>query len=186
MARCENGANFDPTLGQEIVGKHIRLRRLTPADAPKVFNLIEHNDACSSVIGDRTIKRHPTISAVKESMVDQPSNRIRFGINKRFGEMIGIIGLEIDKENSKHAKIDSCLGQNNYHSKDMTMAVKLLTAYAFIDLGIEELNAYVRQDNQLSQSILEQAGYRSVENKSHNDIIFTHYQRVLTPPICPN
>ncbi len=74
------------------------------------------------------------------------------------GEAVGGIGL--DKITNHKAEIGYWLGRRYRGQGIMTKAVKLITAYAFKELRLRRIYAFVFTFNQASVRVLEKAGYK--------------------------
>ena len=73
-------------------------------------------------------------------------------------EVIGGIGL--NKIEPHMAEIGYWIGENYWRQGIMTLAVKLVTRYAFTKLGLKRVYAYVFLFNKASVRVLEKAGYK--------------------------
>lgn len=74
------------------------------------------------------------------------------------GKVVGGIGL--DKIDGHKAEIGYWLGEKCWGQGIMTSAVKLVTRYAFTELGLKRVYAYVFLFNKASVRVLEKAGYK--------------------------
>jgi len=75
-------------------------------------------------------------------------------------EVLGSIGVEIKEDvYRKSAELGYWLGQKYWNKGIMTLAVKQMVEYAFSNLNIVRLFAYVFEDNLASCRVLEKAGF---------------------------
>lgn len=92
---------------------------------------------------------------------------VNFAIDKD-GEVIGGIGL--GKIDGHEAEIGFWLGERYWGRGIMTSAVGSVTGYAFTDLRLERVYAYVFPSNKPSARVLEKAGYR-YESRSRRHVL---------------
>lgn len=74
------------------------------------------------------------------------------------GEACGAIGLHKIKENHK-AELGYWLGESHWGKNIMTEATKLVVNFAFKELGLKRVYAYVFLSNEASKRVLEKAGF---------------------------
>lgn len=74
------------------------------------------------------------------------------------GQVVGCIGL--DDIEGHQAEIGYWLGQQYSGQGIMTATVKLMTRYAFVNLGLSRIYAYVFLFNKASARVLKKAGYQ--------------------------
>ncbi|WP_209319720.1 GNAT family N-acetyltransferase [Ancylomarina longa] len=75
-------------------------------------------------------------------------------------EVIGCVGVEIkDDVYRKSAELGYWLGEDYWNKGIMTKAVKQMVEYAFLNLNIVRLFAYVFEGNNASCRVLEKAGF---------------------------
>ncbi|OGO01735.1 MAG: hypothetical protein A2Y72_02905 [Chloroflexi bacterium RBG_13_53_26] len=107
-------------------------------------------------------------------------SEIHFAIDMN-GRVIGGIGLE--KIDGCQAEIGYWLGETYWGQGIMTSAVHLVTGYAFDELGLGKVCAYVFPSNEASMRVLRKAGYRfegrltshySKEGKPVDAMMFTN------------
>lgn len=107
---------------------------------------------------------------------------IQFAIDVN-GNVIGGIGLE--KMDGHEAEIGYWLGETYWRQGIMTSALDLVTAYAFAELGLGKISAYVFPSNKASMRVLEKAGYQfmgrlishySKEGEPVDSMLFTKYR----------
>ncbi|WP_224370543.1 GNAT family N-acetyltransferase [Hyalangium versicolor] len=76
------------------------------------------------------------------------------------GEAVGSIGLELHGDvHRTTAEIGYWLGASHWGRGLATMAVGALTRYAFEELGLERVHAFLFEWNPASRRVLEKAGY---------------------------
>ena len=84
-------------------------------------------------------------------------NELNFAIDIN-GKVVGSIGFnKIDKHK---AELGYWLGEKYWRQGIMTSAVKLLTKYAFKELGLKRIYAYIFSFNRASRRVLEKSGYK--------------------------
>jgi ribosomal-protein-alanine N-acetyltransferase len=109
-------------------------------------------------------------------------SEIHFAIDVN-GNVVGGIGLE--KMDGYEAEIGYWLGEKYWGQGIMTSALDLVTEYAFAELGLGKISAYVFPSNKASMRVLEKAGYQfmgrlishySKEGKPVDSILFTKFR----------
>jgi len=77
------------------------------------------------------------------------------------GALIGSVGLDKIVWRHRHADLGYAIGERDQWGKGFaTEAVKLATAYAFLELGLEKVLAGVVAPNEASRRALERNGYK--------------------------
>lgn len=92
---------------------------------------------------------------------------VNFAIDKD-GKVIGGVGL--GKIDGHEAEIGCWLGERYWGRGIMTSAIEAVTRYAFTDLRLERVYAYVFPSNKASVRVLEKAGYR-YENRLRRHVV---------------
>ena len=110
-------------------------------------------------------------------------SEIHFAVDMN-GRVIGGIGLE--KIDGCEAEIGYWLGETYWGQGIMASAVHLVTGYAFDELGLGKVCAYVFPSNEASMRVLRKAGYRfeggltshcSREDKPVDAMMFTKFKQ---------
>ncbi len=142
----------------------IVLRQFTLDDVNDIFDLIDGNRDHLSQYGDITASKYPTVEEVGQSIQNPANpNKLRFAIREINGTYMGTINLTPDESDSSRAEIGYYLGSEFTGSGYMGEAVRLLTDYAFQELGYEVLFGKVNRDNSASARVLSGAGYVQAE-----------------------
>ena len=111
------------------------------------------------------LTRHPTSLRKQEEWVEQmassPDDVVWAMMRAAGGGLIGSLGLhKIDRRHGR-AEMGYMIGERDQWGKGhVTEAVKLATAYAFLELGLHKIWAAVIAPNEASRRALERNGYK--------------------------
>lgn len=143
----------------EIEGENgFALRQLVADDAQRYFDLIDSDREHFKYGEEMTSQKYPNVETVLESLTDPGKpDKTRFGIWD--GEvMVGSINLAQSRPGA--VEIGYWIGgeyaRNGYASK----ATKLIVEYAFNNLDINSIVAWVAPANEGSIRTLEKAGFQ--------------------------
>lgn len=147
--------DITPTL--EVPGVNVSLIPLRVKDSGFYVDLINYDRKHLSQYGDRTAAKYSKPSDVARTIVE-PENpfRLRFGIWSE-GKMVGSINLEPLADN--RAEIGYWIGKEHIGQGYATTALEAMTAFAFTELGYDELEAEAVWENEASRSVLRKAGF---------------------------
>jgi len=119
---------------------------------------------------DRTVTRymltrHPTSRKKQEewieNMADSREDVVWAMVRIAGGELIGALGLHKIAWRHSHTELGYMIGEKDQWGKGhATEAVKLATAYAFLELGLHKVSAGVIAPNEASRRALEKNGYK--------------------------
>lgn len=152
----------------------IVLWQFTPEDAREIFELIDRNRGHLSQFGDDTAQKYPTYEAVLKSIL-QPKNpkRLRFAIRTlEHGELVGSINLTPDADNPQRGEIGCYMGSEYQRRGFATEATRMISEFAFGELGYRELYAKVHPENVVSQRVLTKTAFVKTGLKD-GDLIFS-------------
>lgn len=156
--------------------RKVRLKQFTLSDAREIFDLINRNRRYLSQFGDTTSKKYKKLEHVVESIIHPKNpNRLRFAIRDRAGTYIGTINLTPKEDDRTQGEIGYYLGKEFQGNGYMTEAVKMLSDFAFKELGYKRLVANVHPYNKGSQSVLYRAGFK-LEGTRDVNMFFTKSQ----------
>lgn len=144
----------------EIVGSRLRLRTFVVEDSRQIFDLIDRNRSHLSQFGDGTAREYESVAKVESSIVFSKPNRSMYGIWNENSKLVGSINIELDPHEPKKGELEYYLGKEFTGHGYATKAVNLLTSYAFLDMGLSNVVAFVLAENTLSQKVLERAKYQ--------------------------
>jgi RimJ/RimL family protein N-acetyltransferase len=139
------------------------LRQLTSADAQAYFDLIHYDRTHFKHGEEATSQKYQTVQDVIDSFGIIRPNYQRFGIWE--GDvMVGSINLEIQEQDASTAEVGVWVGAeyagNNYAAR----AERLISNFAFQDLGLKVIFGEVDKDNIASQKSLLKAGFTQVKS----------------------
>ena len=170
-----------------LSGKLINLRELTMDDAITIVNLMDYEIAKNLDQVPNPYRIEDALNFIKSSYDDFKLHKeITFAIdykNKSILLLAGTIGIkDIDYVNKK-ADIGYWIGKQYQGKGIATECVKLVVNYAFDELKLEEILAYVFLDNKQSIRVLEKNGfvktpaeaneYHHISNSYRNSLIYT-------------
>jgi len=109
--------------------------------------------------------RHPTSLKKQEEWLERmaasPDDVLWAMVRAADGELIGNVGLHKIVWRHQHGELGYVIGERDQWGQGCaTEAVKLATAYAFLELGLEKVWATVFVPNEASRRALERNGYR--------------------------
>src|ERR671912_1520617 len=168
-----------------LSGKLINLRELTMDDAITIVNLMDYEIAKNLYQVPNPYRIEDALNFIKSSYDDFKLHKaITFAIdykNKSILLLAGTIGIkDIDYVNKK-ADIGYWIGKQYQGKGIATECVKLVVNYAFDELKLEEISAYVFPDNKPSIRSLEKNGfiktsevneYHPLSNRCRNSLIY--------------
>lgn len=148
-----------------LFGKLVNLRELSMNDATTIVSLMDYEIAKYLYEVPYPYKIGDALNFIKSSYDDfRLRKAITFAIDYKnksqsFQLLSGTIGIkDIDYVNKK-ANIGYWIGKQ-YHDKGIaTECIKLVVNYAFNELKLEEISAYVFPDNNPSIRVLEKNGF---------------------------
>lgn len=136
------------------------LRRLRPGDAA---SLARHADNRKIWLNLRDLFPHPYKLADAESFIARAAVEdplVTFGIDVS-GEAVGCIGLRLGTDVERYsAEVGYWLGEEYWRRGITTGALRVITAYAFEELGLVRVFAVPFAHNAASAVVLERAGYQ--------------------------
>jgi RimJ/RimL family protein N-acetyltransferase len=146
--------------GPVIEGERVRLEPPSPAHAPTYLRWF-----ADPVVTRYLIARHPTSLRREEKWIERmaASPDDVFWAMARAGaaQPIGTIHLKGITWRHLHAELGYVIGERGHWGKGCaTDAVRLATAYAFLELGLQKVWATVMAPNEASRRALEKNGYR--------------------------
>lgn len=152
-------------------GSRITLKQFTLADAGEIFDLINRNREHLSQFGDDTSGKYPTYESVTKS-ISHPKNpnKLRFAIRDLTGTYVGTINITPDKDDKTHGEVGYYIGSEFQGRGFTTEAARLLSDFAFSELGYSLLYAKVHPDNTGSQRVLLKAGFSETGMKDGDKI----------------
>src|SRR5918995_6932809 len=173
----------------KISGKLVNLRELSIDDATTIVSLMSHEIAKYLYEVPYPYKIDDALYFIKSSYDDfRLRKAISFAIDYKnklqlFQLLSGTIGIkDIDYINKK-ANIGYWIGKQYQGKGIATECVKLVVNYAFDELKLEEILAYVFLDNKQSIRVLEKNGfvktpaeaneYHHISNSYRNSLIYT-------------
>ena len=157
-----------------LSGKLINLRKLTIDDATTIVNLMDYEIAKYLYQVPYPYRIEDALNFIKSSYDDFKLHKaITFAIDYKYKSLLllaGTIGIkDIDYVNKK-ADIGYWIGKQ-YQGKGITTeCVKLIVNYAFDELKLEEILAYVFPDNNSSIRVLKKNGFektKEIVNEYH-------------------
>ena len=170
-----------------LSGKLINLREITMDDTTTIVNLMDYEIAKNLYQVPNPYRIEDALNFIKSSYDDFKLHKaITFAIdykNKSILLLAGTIGIkDIDYVNKK-ADIGYWIGKQYQGKGIATECVKLVVNYAFDELKLEEILAYVFLDNKQSIRVLEKNGfvktpaeaneYHHISNSYRNSLIYT-------------
>lgn len=111
------------------------------------------------------LTRHPTSLKKEEEWLEQmaasPEDVVWAMVRAAGDLLIGSVGLHKISWRHHHGELGYAIGERDQWGKGHgTEAIKLATAYAFLELGLEKVWAMVIAPNEASRRALERNGYR--------------------------
>jgi len=151
-------------LSLEIVSPdaEFQLKHFHYQDAEELFQLIDRNRNHLSQFGERISQKYPTSVSVQNALILMPSTLFWFGIRNQQNALMGSVSLINHWKYNKDGEIGYWLGREFTGQGYMTNAVKLLTRFAFTNLGIVKITAEAHHSNSPSIKVLAQSGFEFV------------------------
>src|ERR671911_2805889 len=173
----------------QLSGKSVNLRELSMDDATTIVILMSYEISKYLYGVPYPYKIDDALNFIKSSYKNfSLHNGITFGIEYKNTlesnlSLAGTIGIkEIDYVNKK-ANIGYWIGKQYQGKGIATECIKLIVNYAFDELKLEEILAYVFLDNKQSIRVLEKNGfvktpaeaneYHHISNSYRNSLIYT-------------
>ncbi|HYB40804.1 MAG TPA: GNAT family N-acetyltransferase [Candidatus Methylomirabilis sp.] len=146
--------------GPVMVGERVRLEPPRIESAATYIRWFADRDVTRYMM-----MRHPTSLKKEEEWLEHmaaSADDVLWGIARAAGgELIGNVHLMKIAWRHRHAELSYVIGERDQWGKGhATEAVKLATAYAFLELGLEKVWAAVVDGNEASRRALERNGYR--------------------------
>ncbi|MGI0050871.1 MAG: GNAT family N-acetyltransferase [Nitrososphaeraceae archaeon] len=169
----------------KLFGKLVNLRKLSIDDATTIVSLMSHEIAKYLYEVPYPYKIDDALYFIKSSYDDfRLRKTITFAIDYKnksqsFQLLCGTSGIkDIDYVNKK-ANIGYWIGKQ-YHGKGIaTECIKLVVNYAFNELKLEEISAYVFPDNYSSIRVLEKNGFEKTKEVNEYHPISKRYKNSL-------
>lgn len=150
---------------------HVSLKQYTIGDAQDIFALIDRNRPHLSQFTDKTSFKYKTLEDVEKSILKpkpKDKNKLRFTIRNEDNVLVGTVNLKPDSHKKDKAEIGYYIGKEFTYTLTgknyIDEAVKLLTDFAFKNMGLNEIVAVVDQGNVASEKVLRRCGFDIKEN----------------------
>jgi [ribosomal protein S5]-alanine N-acetyltransferase len=168
----------------KLNGSFINLRELSVNDAKLITSFMNYKIAKNlyDVLYPYTMKN--AVDFIRSSHSDfNTFNAIHFAIEYKSVNdsllFVGVIGLKgIDLVNRK-ASLGYWIGEEYWDKGIATAAVQLVISYAFSELGLEEIYAYVFPENKTSIRVLEKNGMNQIGEVNEYHIVSGIYRTSL-------
>ncbi len=146
-------------LGPVIVGERVRLEPARPENAPTYIRWF-----ADRAVTRYLVVRYPSSLKQQEEWIEQMAaseHDVLWAMARAVdGGLVGNLGLHRIAWRNRNAEIGYVIGERDQWGKGFaTEAVKLATAYAFLELGLEKVWATVTAPNEASRRALERNGY---------------------------
>jgi len=146
--------------GPVIAGERVRLEPPRRESAPTFLRWFADREVTRFLM-----VRHPTSLRKQEEWLEERASSpddVLWSMTRAVdGVLIGNIHLMKIVWRHRHAEVGYLIGERKHWGKGhATEAVKLVTAYAFLELGLEKTWAAVVAPNEASRRALERNGYR--------------------------
>ena len=166
-----------------LSGRLINLWKLTFNDATTIVNLMDYEIAKYLCQVPYPYRIEDTLNFIKSSYEDFKLHKaITFAIDYKYKSILllaGTIGIkDIDYVNKK-ADIGYWIGKQYQDKGIATECVKLVVNYAFDELKLEEISAYVFPDNKQSTKVLEKNGFEKTKEVNEYHPISKRYKNSL-------
>lgn len=148
-------------MNKKIIGKNVFIRPINIEDVnQKYLNWLNDKDVNFYL---ETRHKKQNIKSINEYVLNAIKNRniYMFAICLN-NSLIHIGNIKLGPVNEYHntADISYFLGDKKFWGRGLASeAVKLITSFAFNDLGLDKCNAGVYESNIASSKVLEKAGY---------------------------
>ena len=146
--------------GPVIAGERVRLEPPRAEYAPYYMRWF-----ADRAVTRYMLSRHPVSLKKQEEWIEDMSGSqadvVWAMARAAGGELIGAVGLHRIVWRHSHAELGYVIGERDQWGKGhATEAVKLATAYAFLELGLHKVWAGVIAPNEASRRALERNGYK--------------------------
>ena len=146
--------------GPVMAGERVRLEPPRLEYAPAYIRWF-----ADRVVTRYLVVRHPTSLKRQEEWIERMARSaddvLWAMVRAADGGLIGNLGLHRIGWRNRHAELGYVIGEPDQWGKGYaTEAVKLATAYAFLELGLQKTFATVVVGNEASRRALERNGYR--------------------------
>jgi len=146
--------------GPVMAGERIRLEPPRPEYAPAYIRWF-----ADRLVTRYLMVRYPTSLRKQEEWIEQMAasadDVLWAMVRAADGELIGNVGFHRIIWRHHHGELGYVIGERDQWGKGCaTEAIKLATAYAFLELGFEKAWATVIDGNEASRRALERNGYR--------------------------
>jgi ribosomal-protein-alanine N-acetyltransferase len=150
----------------ELVGKLVRLRQVTPGDAPGLLRLYEEN---REFLRPWEPERSPEFYTLERQrqLIEKEITERRLGLREVFvirddsGDIVGRISLnDVVRGVTQTVNVGYNIAQRVNGRGYATETVRLAVDYAFDDLKLHRVAAGTMLSNVASQRVLEKAGFR--------------------------
>lgn len=145
----------------EVVGRTLRLRYPTAADAPALFELGADPEVTRFFSwGPYTSLTEPAAYVDTLAGQRERGEQLDFLIVDPERGPLGVIGLAELSRRDRRAVVGTWLGRAHWGTGVNAQAKALIAHLAFTTLGLERLGAYADLDNPRSQVALERLGFQ--------------------------
>jgi RimJ/RimL family protein N-acetyltransferase len=135
----------------------LALRQLVPDDAQRYFDLIDADREHFKYGEEITSNKYPTVESVRQSIKDPVQSKLRFGIWDN-NEMVGSINMVQNRPGT--GEVGYWIGGQYKGHGYAKRATEQLANYAFNELGLQRITAWVAPENLPSVKTLEKVGFR--------------------------
>ena len=163
--------------------KRVRLRTLNISDAKAIYEYLKDGEVSKWTLIPQPYKR---IDALKFVLKSQYKRMLKkeyvFGIIlKETNHLVGVISLLNINWSNKNAELGYWLGKEYWGRGLTTEAIDLILNFAFKELNLHRIYAYVFEENIASRRVLEKnsfklegmrRGVKYLRNKWRNDLMF--------------
>lgn len=148
-------------LGPIIRGERVILGPLLPEYAPNYCRWF-----ADTMVTHYLFWRNPPTEAGERAWIEDVArdpNAVVWALTTPDGQHIGSTGLHGIDWRHRHADSGIIIGEPAFWGRGIaTEAMRLRTAYAFRELGLEKVSTHVFDDNVGSRTALMKAGYREI------------------------
>ncbi|MFW6013568.1 MAG: GNAT family N-acetyltransferase [Candidatus Nanoarchaeia archaeon] len=174
---------------EELVGNEILLRKLKLKDTDDIYSCVNDKEVIKWLVSlPWPYKREHAKEFIKKSF-SQKKKKTAFDFAICFPDdnrVIGCISLnKIDNVNRK-AEIGYWLSRKHWGKGIMSEALWLIERFAFKDLKLNRIYAYVLEENRSSAGVLEKRSFKNegklrknqkIRGKYYNTIIYSKLRR---------
>ncbi len=151
-----------PSLFPVIESRRLRLRNLEKKDVDNIFEI--YNDPRVAEYDDfePITEKEEAITIIKNyNNQFESKSQIRWGIELlEEHKIVGTCGLSNFDENNNKCIIGYDLVYSNWNNGIMTEAIALITEYAYENIGIHRIEAFITPGNNASIKVLLKNGYQ--------------------------